>query len=296
MSGQVKRFFLKIWAVCLLICFSLVQLHHEARACTLWAAGGSRAEGGGVILAKNRDMPPNHRQELRLVRPPGGYRYFGLFARRGDEAGLRAGVNEKGLVMVDAAASCIPKGERRRPMVRHLNEKILAACADVDAVLRRQLMFIGPAYYLIADPRRAVILEVGLDGARSVTGFTQGVLAHTNHYLNLGLAENNCKVKPGSQVRLERIRELLDRRPRPLTLEDFIAMSEDRQDGPDHSIWRRGSTRKKTRTLASWIISLPHHGPPSLYVKLANPGEPPVAHRFRLDPAFWSQASGLLGE
>jgi hypothetical protein len=286
-----KRFCHKPWGLVLLLLLALGWPQPGALACTLWAAVGSRAEGGGVIVAKNRDMPPKHSQELRLARPWEGFRYFGLYALNRDEPGLKAGINEKGLVIVDAAASCIPKRERKqRPEVRHLNEKILAACADVDAVLRRQLMFLAPAYYLIADPRRAVILEVGLDGARSVKSLDQGVLTHTNHYLDQGLEENNCRVKEGSRVRLERIRELIDRRPRVLTLTDFITMSEDRHDGPDNSIWRKGSTPKKVRTLASWIVQLPPNGPPSLYVKLANPGESPTTHRLKLDASFWGKA------
>ncbi len=247
-------------------------------------------EGAGVLIAKNRDMPPDHRQELRLVRPPGGFRYFGLFAVDSDEPGVKAGVNEKGLVIVDAAASCIPKWQRdRRPEVEHLNEKLLAACADVDAVLRRQLMFCAPAYYMIADRSNAVILEVALDGKRSIKKITQGALTHTNHYLDENFQDNNQKINPGSQVRLERIQRLLAMRPRPLTLVDFISFSGDGHDGPDYSIWRSGSTPKKIRTLASWIVRLPANGPPTLYVKLANPGEPPATRRLQLDTSFWEK-------
>lgn len=262
----------------------------DAHACTLWTAVGSRVQGGGVLIAKNRDMPPDHRQELRLVKSPGGFRYLGLCAMNSDEPGVKAGVNEKGLVIVDAAASCIPKWKRDRlPEVKQLNEKLLAACADVDAVFRRQLMFCSPAYYLLADHAKAVILEVALDGKRSIKTITQGTLTHTNHYLDEDFQDSNQKVNRGSQVRLERIQYLLAGRPRPLTLTDFIACSGDRHDGPDRSIWRSGSTPKKIRTLASWIVHLPRNGAPTLYVKLANPGEPPTTHQVQLDDSFWGK-------
>jgi hypothetical protein len=90
-------------------------------------------------------------------------------------------------------------------------------------------------------------------------------------------------------VRLERIQRLLAMRPRPLTLADFISFSGDRHDGPDYGIWRSGSTPKKIRTLASWIVRLPANGPPTLYVKLANPGEPPATRRLQLDTSFWEK-------
>jgi isopenicillin-N N-acyltransferase like protein len=289
----LKHFFPKhkyLPALIFLVLFPVLGPSAQAWACTLWAAAGSRVQGGGVLLAKNRDMPPDHRQELRLVKPPGGFRYFGLVAANSDEPGVKAGVNEKGLVIVDAAASCAPQWERDRlPEVPLLNEKILAACADVDAVLRRALMFCSPAYYLVADRSKAVLLEVDLKGQRSVTTLTQGALTHTNHYLCADFTDSNRKINPGSRVRLERIRDLLARHPQPLTLADFIGFSGDRRDGPDHSIWRSGGSPRKIRTLASWIVRLPPDGVPTLYVKLANPGEPPVTRQFRLDASFWSK-------
>jgi isopenicillin-N N-acyltransferase-like protein len=264
--------------------------HLEASGCTLWAAAGTRVEGGGILVAKNRDMPPDHRQELRLVRPLRGFRYLGLFAVNSEEPGVKAGVNEKGLVIVDAAASCIPQGERERfPEVTQLNEKLLAACADVDAVLRRRLMFCAPAYYLLADRSKAVILEVSLEGKLSLKSIAQGILTHTNHFLDANFQDSNKRISWGSVVRLERIQHLLALRPQPLTLADFIDFSGDRHDGPDRSIWRTGSSPKKIRTLASWILLLPPNGVPTLYVKVANPGEPPITYRLQLDDAFWKK-------
>ena len=284
----MKHSFHKYFTVFIIFFLPFLWPGLEVSACTLWAAAGSRVQGGGVLIAKNRDMPPDHRQELRLVKPRDGFRYFGLFAVDSDEPGVKAGVNEKGLVIVDAAASCLPRRERqRRPEVEHLNEKILSACADVDAVLRRQLMFLAPAYYLVADRTQAVLLEVTLTGARSLTRIAQGTLSHTNHYLRVDCLDNNRKVNQGSRVRLKRIRELLALRPQALTLTDCIGFSRDRHDGPDHSIWRTGSTAKKIRTLASWIVRLPPDGPPSLYVKLANPGEPPSTRQLQLHDSFW---------
>lgn len=278
-------------SVSLLVLPLLLGLQPEALGCTLWAAAGSRVAGGGVLAAKNRDMDPDHRQELRLVRPREGFRYLGLVAVDCEEPGVKAGINEKGLVIMDAAASCIPEAKQdQRPGVEHLNEKILAACADVDAVLRRRLMFLAPAFYLVADRSRAVLLEVSLEGKVSVHSLTQGTLTHTNQYLEAEFQVCNEKVSRSSRVRLERIRSLLSRGPRGLTLQGFIAISGDQHDGPDRSIWRTGSNPEKVRTLASWIVSLPPGGAPLLYVKLANPGEPLTSRQWRLDESFWARA------
>ena len=103
----LKHCLRKHLTLALLVFLPCLWTNPEAHACTLWAAAGSRVKGGGVIIAKNRDMPPDHRQELRLVKPPGGFRYLGLVAVDRDDASVKAGVNEKGLVIVDAAASWI---------------------------------------------------------------------------------------------------------------------------------------------------------------------------------------------
>ncbi len=79
----------KYISVSILVLPLLLGLQPEALACTLWAAAGSRVAGGGVLVAKNRDMPPDHRQELRLVRPPEGFRYLGLIAVDCEEPGSR---------------------------------------------------------------------------------------------------------------------------------------------------------------------------------------------------------------
>jgi hypothetical protein len=273
------------------VLFLLAGLPPEALGCTLWAAAGSRVEGGGVLAAKNRDVDPDHRQELRLVRPPGGFRYLGLVALNRKEPGVKVGINEKGLVIADAAASCLPASRHGlRPEVPHLNEELLAACADVNAVLRRKLMFLAPAFYLVADPSRAALLEVSPEGEVAVRCLTQGSLAHTNQYLEGEFQAGNEKVSRSSRVRLARIWTLLAQRPQGLTLQDFIDFSNDRHDGPDRSIWRSGASPRKIRTLASWIVHLPPGEAPRLYLKLANPGEPPVIYRLQLNDSFWARA------
>lgn len=81
--------------------------------------------------------------------------------------------------------------------------------------------------------------------------------------------------KPGasSTKRSARIEELLKNPGSPYTVDDFIRFSEDKTAGADNSIWRTGSAPHKTRTLATWVVSIPASGSPRLYLKTANPGE-----------------------
>jgi hypothetical protein len=88
----------------LLLIVPLLLGSRAAESCTLWAAVREATRDGGSLVAKNRDWRPDHRQEVKRVTPKQGFRYYGLFATGNEEPGLKAGVNEKGLVVVSATA------------------------------------------------------------------------------------------------------------------------------------------------------------------------------------------------
>ncbi|MBA4423669.1 MAG: hypothetical protein C0390_11340 [Syntrophus sp. (in: bacteria)] len=257
-------------------------------ACTLWAAAGDRAAHRGSLIAKNRDWTPEP-SEIRLVHPSTGFRSLGLFPiRDGKQKDIVAGVNEKGLVVVTATASSIPQAEREKGG-RGLMQQLLNVFSTVGDILENKTVFTHthPSTYLIADRRQTAWIEVAPGGRVSLRTTKRGVLAHTNHYLDETLIGANGKIGRSSRTRLGRIGELLDRCTAPLTLEDFIAFSQDRNDGPDDSLWRTGGKPDGKRTLASWIVSLPPEAPPELFVRLANPGEPERTMRMTLDGPFW---------
>ncbi len=261
------------------------------RACTLWGAAGELVAGGGTLVAKNRDWPPDHRQELSIVRPKEGYASVVLTAIGGAEPGTKAGVNEKGLVIVAATASQVPAADRRRAEQKKSRiTHLLARCASVEEVLRQIDVLDRPVFYLLGDSKEIAVIEVAPDGGRSISRTDSGALHHTNHYVAIdppGLAR---RPSVSSRTRFERIAELLKSAHRPYTAEDFIRFSEDRHAGPDNSIWRSGSDPSKRRTLAAWIVSVPTGGSPQLYIKLADPGE---AERVcRLDVAAALPAPG----
>jgi isopenicillin-N N-acyltransferase like protein len=285
-------------ATSLLLMLTLCNLD-AALACTLWTAAGTDEHSRATIfLAKNRDWQPNHSQALRVVRAAKGHDYLGLFAIDGDEPGLKAGINRQGLAIVSASASSIPRQVRQQaPGEKGMMRRLLSSYASVDELTQARHLFAKarPMFLLAADPRQALMVEIGQNGEYRLDTPQRDFLAHTNHFLHPELVNNNSKIGASSRQRLATINSLLGSAPRPLSLTEQIAMSEDQSHGPHNSILRTGSPTDGERTLATWIVALPTHAAPTLYVKLRNPGEEERALTLHLDHAFWETAttSGL---
>ncbi|MEN6568169.1 MAG: carcinine hydrolase/isopenicillin-N N-acyltransferase family protein [Veillonellales bacterium] len=272
-----------------LICFTLTVIFFTslpAQACTLWAANGSAVAGGGSILVKNRDWVPNQNEVLKLVIPESGYRYFGLYAD-GKYSGMKAGINENGLVVVSATVGSIPSEERRAmPHASGILIKLLKECRSVDDALTRTDLFFGPEFLMLADKNKIATIEIGPEGHFSISSKQNVATYHTNHYVDASMLEFNETVGESSQTRYERIGQLLDSVPEPYDLDTFISFSNDRNDGPDNSIFRIGSTPAKTRTMAVWAVQVPKFGSPEVYVRILNPNEQEKAFRFKADDIF----------
>jgi hypothetical protein len=215
-----------------------------------------------------------------------GYRYFGLFADGNDDPGLKAGINEKGLVVVSATSS-VPKRDRAAmPRTMNLLGKLLSTSATVDEALHHGAWFLGPRYLLLADREKAASVEIARDGKYGVVVTDRSALVHTNHYVFPEWRDQNPeRIGPSSLERYRRAGELLGQ-GQQFTLDDFIRISGDRSSGPDHSLWREGATAASTRTLATWIVYLPPDGNVQLYVKIANPGQKPTISRLSSKEVF----------
>lgn len=258
-----------------------------AEACTLWAASGSVVEGGGSLIVKNRDWVPDHTQEVKLISPDDGYRYIGLFAVDGRHKGLKAGINEKGLVVVSASASSIPSKQRKAmPYTHALYEKLLKECGSVDEAIEKTDLFLGPQFIMMADQYKIATIEIGPEGKYSIAVKENEAVFHTNHYVAESMAEFNQTAGRSSHIRYNRIAELLNDVEPPYNLDTFISFSTDQNDGPDNSIFRTGSTPQKERTMATWAVSLPRNSSPELYVRLLNPGESERVTRIDVDDVF----------
>jgi isopenicillin-N N-acyltransferase-like protein len=258
-----------------------------AAACTLWGAAGTAVEGGGTLIAKNRDWTPDHRQELSVLRPAQGYRALLLKAVGGAEPGVKAGVNEKGLVIVSATASQVPGTQRKAArQKKELMSFFLTTCANVDELLNQIKLLRRPVFYLAGDRKEIAVIEVATEGRRSVRRQDAGTLLHTNHYCIFD--PPGLKRKPGasSTQRYTRMSDLLKDPPAPFTVGDFIRFSADAVAGPDNSIWRTGDSPAHKRTLATWLVSVPTAGSAQLYLKTADPGEPEQVCRISVEAAL----------
>lgn len=268
-----------------LIALALVPFN--APSCTLWGVAGDRASGSGTIVAKNRDWKPDHTQTTKRVKPRSGHSYFGLYAVGGEEPGIKAGINDQGLTVVTASASSIPSSARKsQPGKKGVLVELLTGYDSVDAVLAHRDLFkhARAAFFLIADRNKIVSVEVAMDGKFAMQTETNGVVSHTNCYLDDSLLSANATIGASSQKRLARIRALLAETSTPCTVEQFKRMSADQHDGPDNSLWRTG---EKSRTLATWITEFPRQGPPVVHLKIADPGKTAVETRHVLDTEFW---------
>lgn len=256
--------------------------------CTLWGATGSGTAEKNTLIAKNRDWKPGQTHEIRQILTAGGYTYLGLYACGGESQGLKAGINEKGLVVITATASVIPGDQRSSangdPISSH---EILSGFATVEEVLAQKERFLRSSYYMIADRCSVAVFEGAPDGKTAVRVIDDGYIAQTNHYISPELSFYNGRASASSKKRYERISQLLSSREGKLTLEDFKMFSEDKNAGPDDSIFREGSSAEKSRTVATWIVSIPVSGGPEIYITINDPGKPLKAYSGKLDASFW---------
>ncbi len=270
----------------------LALFHSPVNACTLWGAAGS-ASVDGTLLAKNRDWKPDHVQSLRLRHPQQGYAYLGLYADNGSAPGIKAGVNEKGLAVVSASASSLPRAVRLADSERHgILAQLLRDYGSLDEVAAaadKVFPLSRPVFLLLADARGLMQVEIGQQGRYTLIRQQNGMLAHTNHYADTALLDAPQKVGASSRTRLDRIQSLLARQPQH-SLAEFETLSQDRHDGPDNSLWRNGHEY----TLAGWQMAFPPAAAPKLHLVLANPGAAPLTRDYTLDAAFWAQPAQTL--
>jgi len=260
-----------------------------AHACTIWAATGEDVKGNGSLIAKNRDNLSHLYTTLKAISHGKGFSFYGLFDTEANGY-VTAGINEKGLVVVNAAANSVPK-MKRHTATEDLTQRLLISFDSVKSVLSEKDLFqkSHPAIYLIGDASGIASIEVAPGGKISVSAKEKGTLAFTNHYVSPDLGIANEHLNTGSLKRLERIQYLLSYRQSPFAVDDFIAFSNDTNGSSEGALWRSSVAPNTIRTLASWIIHVSHSAPPALYVKLANNNENEKTISIILDDTFWKK-------
>ena len=273
---------------------SLFALPWPVHGCTLFAACGGPVGEKGTLLAKNRDNTKGLVTELRFVDGGKGIPFVGLFDPEADGF-VVAGINAKGLCVVNASAASLSK-EKREVATEDLTERILRSFASAEGVAQEVAMFAGshPAFYMAADARQIVLIEVAPGGKTSVRATENGVLTHTNHYVDKKLLSANERPTSGSARRLARINLLMDSAKPPLDLDRFILFSEDKGGALSDGVKQECSPSRKVCTLASWAIFLPKNGFPELYVKIEKADNKEEVKRLTLDSAFWTGTTGVI--
>jgi isopenicillin-N N-acyltransferase-like protein len=198
-----------------------------------------------------------------------------------------AGINEKGLLVVDASPSSLPPQEEDCRAIP-LTQALLTRCATVDEVLAQKKLLRAsyPVFEMVADRHQVAVIEIAPEGQVFIQVNYQRTLCHTNHYLSSQLLWANQMAYHSSKVRFRRIKQLLDWQVGPFTFADFLAFSQDRHADPDNSINRFGSTSREPRTLATFVVQLSDDAP-HVFIRISNPGEPDKIVNFRLEPALW---------
>jgi hypothetical protein len=256
--------------------------------CTIWAATGTKVNGkGGTVVAKNRDNSMGLVTEFRAVCREKGLAFAALFDPERDGY-VVAGINEKGLTVVNASAASLPD-EKRLVAKEDLTERLLTSFATVDALVAEGTLFATshPAFYLVADSTKAALIEVAPGGKTSIKVTANGVLTHANHYTDESLKKANERPTRKSRDRLKRINRLLANGSASFDLDGFISLSEDRSAGRIGAIRQECGPARKVCTLATWVVSLPKVGPPELYINILKSDYTAEKKKLTLDSGFW---------
>jgi|GEM_PF-975861 hypothetical protein len=284
---------LRLLPLCLILQLSIFILSvPEAAAGTVWAAAGSAA-AVGTLVAKNHDGNNREHDELRLLTPEEGFTCLVLFSFAGEDLrNFVSGINEKGMVLIrtDVETKARKQGAVKGDI---LDLRILTSFDSVDAVLRDRRLFSGscPVIYLVADRTRVALTEIAAGGHFAVRESKDGFLYHTDHYREAGFQRTMRHISKSSVARLEKIGRLLEEAQGPCTMDDFITMSANTEGTPSGRIWRAGDSKGKSRTLSTWIVSLPKTAPPEVSIHFTDPENP--KNRFvinmLLDEPFWTE-------
>lgn len=276
----------------LLISALSLTLCGGALACTTWASIGNVSANHGLLLAKNRDGSPSSYELLRIEHPKHGYKYL-ILAYNVHKAKslpyISAGVNEQGVVVVNNAADTQKMQQRDQGETRTMR-RILMHYSSVKQVIADQKKLFTTSLIndlLIGDKHDLILVEMGRGGQYKLWHKKNGVLFHTNTYESKKLAPQNHRDLVDSDVRYQRIKTLLARAHTPYTFEYFLTISNDQMNPTiNNNIFRPW-------TMATWVIGIPKHGMPKLYVRFTNPSEAYNVFRLNLDKHFWQQLGSV---
>ena len=272
--------------ITVLACFFCL-ISTTSTACTTWASVGSVNQLGGLLLVKNRDAPHKGHEKLILFHPKNHIPYLALaYNSNGSNQYpyYSAGVNQKGLAVVNNAADVYPVQYDREQGETSSMKAILKNYTSVAEVLQhaKQLFSTSKVNFLIiGDPKQIVTVEIGPKKQYCIYGKTNnGFVYHTNQYQCKNLETFNHKKFPDSITRYHTIQKLLTTHTGKYTFNDYYTFSNRQNYGLNSSIFRKW-------TAATWVLQYPSKGNPLLYVRFTSPAQQYHVYRIQLTPAFW---------
>ncbi len=281
----------KITLALLLFSLSLQNSH----ACTLWAAIGSVNQSDQLLFIKNRDAPPEEIQRLQLVQPPTGYRYLALMYKNtpADNAYhfISAGINQVGLNVADndihtpVAYGAAVGSDIMQTILRHYR-------SVADVIKDKETLFSHGAgqNLMIADNNQIILVEIAPNGHYAIRLAQQpGYLYHTNHYVNDALISYNDPVSTSTFMRYNRINDLLATHT-AYTAGLFENFSTDQSVLTADGAIDTNDNILRQWTVATWLVTVPKDGPPTLNLKEFNPNQPKQTLKLILNQAFWQQS------
>ena len=253
----------------LIILLNIIKI--PCYACTGW---GNINSNGDILIAKNRDFIPSN-EYIEARRFKNSFSYLGLFAlNKNKKLELKAGINEKNLVMTSLSASVLPS-HMKKEGEKGVMSKILSHYSNIQEIYKNKnklFSHVHPMFYMLADTNCIAYIEIAPNQKISFIIKEKGSLTHTNHYLDKDLTLYNIKKYPSSYIRYERINQLLSLKKDDFSIDDFQKYANDKLHNPQNSIWRTSVDENHERTVATWIVTLPHDGKSAyVYIKLAAP-------------------------
>ena len=229
--------------------------------CTAFAA--TAADGGGAVLAKNRDYRAEHRAIQRVFRhrdPAWGGRTMLCVGSLGSPGNFSSGINSDGLAVADTASRT--PGHQVGRHRYFLLTRLLARCASVADALAgiAATAQAGGGLLLLADASgRMAAVELGAPSV-AVEIRQRGRIGRSNHYVGestAGLNRTDGGAGPGhanSVRRLATLRRLLAAGPESLGVADAAAILAHRGDGGEEPLCRRGG-RDLSETVSGAIFA-----------------------------------------
>ena len=230
----------------------LMSIQTAVSACTLLAAAGSAVEGGGVLFGKTNDVKFPYQCKTMLVTDDGFPYYVLRYQNRKGNFRAQFGINKYGLGIGAAGPGHLSMKQRTAMKGGNFKSGVwyyLGRCKTVDEALKLPELNNVPANIVLVDSKEIACVETFDDGRQRITRKTNGVLAHTNHYLDPKLFElSKNAINKSSKNRYDRAIELLNDGKIPLTFNDFVAFVN------DPKIRQYGHVPETVETNASMVI------------------------------------------